>query len=131
MPMPSDDAGHPDRGLQLLVPLLSGVAALVAALVPDQAALAQQLYDAREKTVQQIADLFQRELIVANTMDGLASARARGRVGGRRPKLTRCTPLDGVRTPQQDQDRAPPTEEGLRREALKATDGLLAPWCLS
>ncbi|MGW4423248.1 hypothetical protein [Streptosporangium sp. NPDC004631] len=28
------------------------------------------------------------ELIVANTMDGLASARARGRVGGRRPKLT-------------------------------------------
>ncbi|WP_197093604.1 recombinase family protein [Nonomuraea sp. SBT364] len=30
----------------------------------------------------------QRELIVANTMDGLASARARGRVGGRRPKLT-------------------------------------------
>lgn len=30
----------------------------------------------------------QRELIVANTNDGLASARARGRVGGRRPKLT-------------------------------------------
>ncbi|MGH7734974.1 MAG: recombinase family protein [Gemmatimonadales bacterium] len=30
----------------------------------------------------------QRELIVANTMDGLASARARGRVGGRKPKLT-------------------------------------------
>ncbi|MFG6195087.1 hypothetical protein [Nonomuraea sp. JJY05] len=30
----------------------------------------------------------QRELIVANTMDGLASARARGRVGGRRPKLS-------------------------------------------
>ncbi|MGW0628489.1 helix-turn-helix domain-containing protein [Streptomyces sp. NPDC002758] len=29
-----------------------------------------------------------RELIVANTNDGLASARARGRVGGRRPKLT-------------------------------------------
>ena len=27
----------------------------------------------------------QRELIVASTMDGLASARARGRVGGRRP----------------------------------------------
>ncbi|MFC8278330.1 recombinase family protein [Streptomyces sp. NPDC057271] len=34
-----------------------------------------------------LADL-QRELIVANTNDGLASARARGRVGGRRPKLT-------------------------------------------
>jgi DNA invertase Pin-like site-specific DNA recombinase len=31
----------------------------------------------------------QRELIVANTHDGLASARARGRVGGRRPKLTK------------------------------------------
>ncbi|WEH37696.1 recombinase family protein [Streptomyces sp. AM 4-1-1] len=30
----------------------------------------------------------QRELIVANTNDGLASARTRGRVGGRRPKLT-------------------------------------------
>ncbi|EYT81521.1 hypothetical protein CF54_19095 [Streptomyces sp. Tu 6176] len=31
----------------------------------------------------------QRELIVANTNDGLASARARGRIGGRRPKLTK------------------------------------------
>jgi DNA invertase Pin-like site-specific DNA recombinase len=31
----------------------------------------------------------QRELIVANTNDGLAAARARGRVGGRRPKLTK------------------------------------------
>lgn len=30
----------------------------------------------------------QRELIVANTRDGLAAARARGRQGGRRPKLT-------------------------------------------
>jgi DNA invertase Pin-like site-specific DNA recombinase len=30
----------------------------------------------------------QRELIVANTMDGLASARARGRVGGRRRRLS-------------------------------------------
>jgi hypothetical protein len=30
----------------------------------------------------------QRELIVANTRDGLAAARARGRVGGRRPKLS-------------------------------------------
>ncbi|WP_438493995.1 helix-turn-helix domain-containing protein [Streptomyces asiaticus] len=30
----------------------------------------------------------QRELIVANANDGFASARARGRVGGRRPKLT-------------------------------------------
>lgn len=30
----------------------------------------------------------QRELIVANTNDGLVAARARGRVGGRRPRLT-------------------------------------------
>ena len=30
----------------------------------------------------------QRELIAANTRDGLAAARARGRVGGRKPKLT-------------------------------------------
>ena len=31
---------------------------------------------------------FQRELIIANTRDGLATARARGRRGGRRAKLT-------------------------------------------
>jgi DNA invertase Pin-like site-specific DNA recombinase len=31
---------------------------------------------------------YQRELIVANTHDGLAAARARGRAGGRRPRLT-------------------------------------------
>lgn len=31
---------------------------------------------------------FQRELIVANTLDGLAAARARGRKGGRKPKLS-------------------------------------------
>lgn len=31
---------------------------------------------------------FQRDLIVANTHEGLAAARARGRHGGRRPKLT-------------------------------------------
>ena len=30
---------------------------------------------------------FQRELIIANTRDGLAAARARGRKGGRRPRL--------------------------------------------
>ncbi len=30
----------------------------------------------------------QRELIIANTRDGLAAARARGRSGGRRPSLT-------------------------------------------
>jgi len=31
---------------------------------------------------------YQRELIIANTNDGLAAARARGRVGGRRPRLS-------------------------------------------
>lgn len=31
---------------------------------------------------------YQRELIVANTNDGLAAARTRGRIGGRRPRLT-------------------------------------------
>src|SRR5258708_388680 len=35
-----------------------------------------------------VLDELQRELIVANTMDGLASARTRGRVGGRRPRLS-------------------------------------------
>src|SRR5712691_9748596 len=33
-------------------------------------------------------DEFQRELIVEGTMEGLASARARGRAGGRKPKLS-------------------------------------------
>jgi DNA invertase Pin-like site-specific DNA recombinase len=31
---------------------------------------------------------FQRDLIIANTREGLAAARARGRKGGRKPKLT-------------------------------------------
>jgi DNA invertase Pin-like site-specific DNA recombinase len=77
----------------------------------------------------------QRELIVANTMDGLASARARGRVGGRRPRLSedqaalaqelrrpgqdrpadrrpvRSSSLHGVRAPQQGDDRLPSAEE--------------------
>lgn len=35
-----------------------GLAAARARLTADQVQLAQQLYDAREKTVQQIADLF-------------------------------------------------------------------------
>jgi len=39
----------------------------------------------------------QRELIVANTRDGLAAVRARGRKGGRRPKLN----ADQVRLAQQ------------------------------
>lgn len=87
----------------------------------------------------------QPELIVANTSDGLASARARGRVGGRRPKLTagqaalvqqlydardktvqqdrrplRRTRVDGVRAPRPRQHHAPPAEEGRYREALMA-----------
>ena len=33
-------------------------------------------------------DEFQRELIVEGTIEGLAAARARGRLGGRKPKLT-------------------------------------------
>jgi DNA invertase Pin-like site-specific DNA recombinase len=33
-------------------------------------------------------DEFQRELIVEGTVEGLAAARARGRTGGRKPKLT-------------------------------------------
>ena len=32
-------------------------------------------------------DEFQRELIVEGTREGLAAARARGRTGGRKPKL--------------------------------------------
>ncbi len=31
---------------------------------------------------------FERDLIVEGTLDGLAAARARGRLGGRKPKLT-------------------------------------------
>jgi DNA invertase Pin-like site-specific DNA recombinase len=31
---------------------------------------------------------FEHELMVARTKDGLAAARARGRLGGRKPKLT-------------------------------------------
>lgn len=34
-------------------------------------------------------DEFQRELIVEGTLEGLAAARARGRLGGRKPKLNR------------------------------------------
>lgn len=33
-------------------------------------------------------DEFQRELIIEGTMEGLAAARARGKVGGRKPKMT-------------------------------------------
>ena len=35
-------------------------------------------------------DEFQRELIVEGTLEGLAAARARGKTGGRKPKLTAC-----------------------------------------
>lgn len=46
----------------------------------------------------------QRDLIVANTRDGLAAARARGRVGGRKPKLTPAQ----VRHAQELYDSVPP-----------------------
>jgi DNA invertase Pin-like site-specific DNA recombinase len=51
----------------------------------------------------------QRELIVANTNDGLAAARARGRVGGRRPKLT----PDQVELAQQLYDRREKTVQQI------------------
>ncbi|URM90561.1 helix-turn-helix domain-containing protein [Streptomyces sp. MRC013] len=98
----------------------------------------------------------QRELIVANTNDELAAARARGRVGGRPPKLTAdqaalAQRLHGERekTVQQVADMfgvprstvygrldktktvPPPAQEDRGREALKATGGLFAPRCLS
>ncbi|WUD78698.1 recombinase family protein [Streptomyces sp. NBC_00510] len=52
----------------------------------------------------------QRELIVANSNDGLASAPG-PRPGRRRPKLT----------PRQDQDRDAPAQEDQAHEALTAT----------
>lgn len=51
----------------------------------------------------------QRELIVANTRDGLAAARARGRNGGRRPKLT----PDQVRTAQRLYDEGEHTVQEI------------------
>jgi DNA invertase Pin-like site-specific DNA recombinase len=63
----------------------------------------------------------QRELIVANTRDGLIAARARGRKGGRRPKLNPeqialaqqlCDA--GERTVQQIGDLQRPAHHGLR-----------------
>jgi DNA invertase Pin-like site-specific DNA recombinase len=52
---------------------------------------------------------FQRELIVANTRDGLAAARARGRKGGRRPKLSR----DQVRQAQRLYDEGEHTVQEI------------------
>jgi DNA invertase Pin-like site-specific DNA recombinase len=48
----------------------------------------RRLADAAVGGMRTVLAELQRELIVANTMDGLASARARGRVGGRRPRLS-------------------------------------------
>ncbi|MFF3404532.1 hypothetical protein ACFYW6_39940 [Streptomyces sp. NPDC002659] len=45
----------------------------------------------------------QRELIVANTNDGLASARARGRVGGTRPR----SPNGSQRAEEKPSSRSP------------------------
>ena len=56
-------------------------------LVPDQlpwyAATPTSADDRRRELQREL----QRELIVVNTRDGLAAARARGRNGGRRPRL--------------------------------------------
>ncbi|MFP3989552.1 hypothetical protein U9R90_19160 [Streptomyces sp. E11-3] len=67
----------------------------------DQAELAQQLYDAREKTVQQLAVMFDV------------------------PRSTVYGHLNKTKT------RAPPAEEDRRREGLKASGELPAPWCPS
>jgi DNA invertase Pin-like site-specific DNA recombinase len=61
----------------------------------------------------------QRELIVANTRDGLAAARARGRTGGRRPRLTG----DQVRAAQRMYD------EGEHTVAIRRGSWLpIQPW---
>ncbi|SPZ42866.1 resolvase, N-terminal [Rhodococcus wratislaviensis] len=55
---------------------------------------------------------FQRELIVANTRDGLADARARGRKGGRPPRSsarTRSNSLNGYTTQAITPSRRSPT----------------------
>lgn len=44
---------------------------------------------------------FEREMIRARTMDGLAAARARGRLGGRKPKLTKSQILHSQEQYQQ------------------------------
>ncbi|MFI2351550.1 recombinase family protein [Streptomyces sp. NPDC019443] len=97
----------------------------------------------------------QRELIVADTNDGLASARARGRVGGRRPKVTpdqaelAQRPYDArEKTVQQiadifnvprstvyghlDREKTVPRQpKETPRKAMEATGWLLVPWCPS
>jgi hypothetical protein len=98
--------------------------------------------------------VLQRELIVADATDGLAAARARGRVGGpaqahHRPghahpaalrraredrpadrRHVRSSQIHGVRAPRPGENPAPTAEEDHRRQAQLATSGLLAPWCL-
>lgn len=56
-----------------------------------------------------VLDELQRELIVANTHDGLAAARARGLVGGWRPRLT----ADQVQLAQQLYDKREKTVQQI------------------
>ena len=57
---------------------------------------------------------FQRELIVENTLDGLAAARSRGRTGGQKPKL----PPRQARIAQEMYDEVGP--DGKRRHTVAA-----------
>ncbi|MFD1541166.1 hypothetical protein [Nonomuraea guangzhouensis] len=52
---------------------------------------------------------------MANAMDGLASARARGRVGGRRPKLT-ADQAALAREPYDTRDKTVQTCSGCRAQ---------------
>jgi hypothetical protein len=88
--------GSGDRAAQVVgglggeapLPLQSSLQQLQR-VVHDHGQVAELVMVSRDgHTMTEIGRGDQRELIVANTMDGLASARARGRVGGRRPKLT-------------------------------------------
>jgi len=64
-------------------------------------------------------DEFARELIVENTREGLAAARARGRVGGRKPKLS----PDQVQLARQLYDERGP--DGRRARTVAQTAAML------
>jgi DNA invertase Pin-like site-specific DNA recombinase len=64
-------------------------------------------------------DEFQRELIVEGTHEGLAAARARGRKGGRKPKLS----PDQVRLAQRLFDET--GEDGKRKHTVDQIAGML------
>lgn len=82
----------------------------------------------------------QRELIVANTNDGLASARARGRVGGRRPSSPRTRPNSpsssttparrpSSRSPTSSACPAPRCTGTSTRPRPSPASRRRAPWC--